>query len=79
METVSMSNEEMTARFKVLFRRLKDENERLRQENALLRKQLGEVTEEQTAMDLADMEVIAMANRPKPVMPKKGFFGILRG
>ena len=38
METVSMSNEEMTARFKALFRRLKEENERLRQENALLRK-----------------------------------------
>lgn len=79
METVSMSNEEMTARFKALFRRLKEENERLRQENALLRKQLGEVTEEQTAMDLADMEVIAMANRPKPKAARRGFFGILRG
>ena len=78
METVSMSNEEMTARFKALFRRLKEENERLRQENALLRK-LGEVTEEQTAMDLADMEVIAMANRPKPKTARRGFFGILRG
>ena len=76
---MEMSNEEMTARFKALFRRMKEENERLRAENEVLRKRLGEKDAEQRSMDLADMEVIAMANRPKPVLPKKGFFGILRG
>lgn len=76
---MEMSNEEMTARFKALFRRMKEENERLRAENEKLRRLLDEKNAAQLEMDLADMEVIAMANRPKPVMPKKGFFGILRG